>query len=373
MKEINRRHFFFGSLAASVSAPIFAQSSDAPIGTGFIGTGNRGSWLLKMVLDQPGAKVIAVCDTKPDRLDKAATAARRDAPATYSDYRRLLERKDVQAVYIATPCDLHSEMAIAALRAGKHVYCEKPVGITPESIRDLVKVAKESKTVFQVGQQMRSMSRLRDTIDRVHTGEFGKIIMVKAQRHGSDDLDHDGPSADWFFNAKRSGDVIVEMAVHNLDECNWVIDTHPDKAAGFGGTLLWKNEPPGRTNMDGYTLSYDYPNGVKLSFTQVFFHPSGMPNGGQYAYVYTTDGAVDLDNSKFYKRAKKTAPVDIIPGTGEERDQPHIAAFYDCIRTGKKPPADIIIGASAALTSIMGREAIYRGKVVTWSDMGVNL
>lgn len=369
---MNRRHFFLGSLA-SAGLPLLSQSSDEhPIRTGMIGVGNRGSFLLRTVLQQPAVKVTALCDIKPDRLDKAATTAARDAPATFTDYRRLLDRKDIDAVYIATPCDLHAAMAIAALQAGKHVYCEKPVGIDPQSIRELLRVARNSKTVFQVGQQMRSESRLCETIDKIHGGVAGKIIMVKAQRHASDDLDHNGPSKDWFFNAARSGDVIVEMAVHNLDECNWVIGARPERAAGFGGALLWKDDPPGRTNMDGYTLSYDYANGVKLSFTQVFFHPGGMPGGGQFAYVYGTEGAVDLNNSTFYPKGRKSAPA-VLVDKREERPDAHIAAFFDCVRTGKEPPAGIAIGAVAALTAIMGREAIYGKKVMAWQDLGVDL
>ncbi|MCP5110512.1 MAG: Gfo/Idh/MocA family oxidoreductase, partial [bacterium] len=185
----------------------------------------------------------------------------------------VIERKDVDAAYICTPCDLHVEMAIAALEAGKHIYCEKPLGITPESIARLVKVAKASKTVFQAGQQRRYEERLTKTIAEIHNGVAGNVIMVKAQRHSSRDLDHEGPSKDWFFNASRSGDVIVEMTVHNLDVCNWAVGSLPARAAGFGGALMWENDPPGRTNMDGYTLSYEYQNGVKLSYTQVFFHP----------------------------------------------------------------------------------------------------
>jgi predicted dehydrogenase len=348
-----------------------SQSEDA-IQTGMIGVGNRGSYLLRTVLKQPGVKVAAVCDIKPDRLDRAATAAARDNPTTFTDYRKLLENKDIAAVYIATPCDLHVEMSIAALQAGKHVYCEKPAGITPESIRRLVRVAKNSKTVYQPGQQMRSDGRLRQIIEKVHEGAAGKIIMVKAQRHAGDDLDHNGPSADWFFNASRSGDVITEMAVHNLDVCNWVIDSHPDRAGGFGGALLWKNDPPGRTNMDGYTLSYDYANGVKMSFTQVFFHPNGLPNNGQYFHVYTTEGAVDLTTATFYARARGAQPKVLVEKSKPEPDA-HISAFFESIRTGKKPPADIVIGATAALTSIMGREAIYRKRVMTWQEMGVEL
>ena len=355
---------------SSLAAPLAAQAEK--IGTGMIGTGNRGSYLLQSVLQQPEARVAAVCDLKPDRLDKAATAAARDKPVALRDYRELLARRDVAAVYIASPCDLHVEMAIAALQAGKHVYCEKPAGVTPESIGRLVKAVKASDRVFQIGQQMRSMVRLRRTIERVGSGDFGRIVMVKAQRHSSNDLDHDGPSADWFFNAKRSGDVIVEMSVHNLDACNWVIGSRPDRAAGFGGALVWPDDPPGRTNMDGYTLSYEYANGVKMSYTQVFFHPSGLPGNGQYFYVYTTKGAVDLTEATYYPREKGASPV-VLAEEVKEEPHAHIAAFYESIRTGKPPVAGIREGATGALTAILGREAIYQKKMMTWGDLGVEL
>jgi predicted dehydrogenase len=370
MNPLDRRSFLIG--AAALAPRAFAANDT--IGTAMIGTGGRGQYVLESVLGQPGVKVLALCDIKPDRLDKAATVAGRDKPNTYTDYRKLLERKDVDAVFICTPCDLHVEMSIAALKANKHVYCEKPIGITAESIRELVRVARASKTVFQVGQQMRSEPRLRKTIEKIHEGGFGKIVMVRAQRHSGDDLDHDGSSADWFFNAARSGDVLVEMSVHNLDVCNWVIAGYPERAAGFGGTLVYVNDPPGRTNMDGYTLSYEYPNGAKLSYIQTFFHPNGMPGGGQFFHVYTTEGGVDLLTATYYPRAKGAKPVVLVPPEPpERREMAHVAAFYEAIRTGKQPFADIAVGASGALTAIMGREAIYKKKVTTWREMGVEL
>jgi len=368
----NRRDFMLGSAAAAGSlSNLFAQG-DAPVKTGMIGTGNRGSYLVQAVLAQPGAKVVAVCDLKPDRLDKAATAAARDQPATYSDYRRLLANKEVQAVFIATPCDLHVEMAIAALQAGKHVYCEKPVGITPESIRRLLEVAARSKTIFQAGQQRRYEQRLGKTVTAIHKGLVGKVLMVKAWRHNDDDLAHDGPSADWFFNAKRSGDLIVENAVHNLDVCNWVIGARPDRAAGFGKTMLWVNDPPGRTNMDGYTLSYEYANGVDLSFTQVAFHPSAVPLPYSQTFVYGSEGTVHLETALFYPRRRGAKP-EVVAEAVKERPHAAIEAFYESIRTGTTPVTNIKVGALAAMTSILGREAIYRKKMLSWAELGVEI
>src|SRR5690242_9991253 len=97
--DVERRRFLLAS-AAAAARPLFGQDA---VRTAMIGTGNRGSYLLQGVLEQPGAKVAALCDIKPDRVDKAATAAARDNPTTYSDWRRVIDRKDIDAVYIATP------------------------------------------------------------------------------------------------------------------------------------------------------------------------------------------------------------------------------------------------------------------------------
>jgi myo-inositol 2-dehydrogenase / D-chiro-inositol 1-dehydrogenase len=121
----------------------------------------------------------------------------------------------------------------------------------------------------------------------------------------------------------------------------------------------------------GITLSYDYANGVKSSFTQVFFHPSGMPGGGQYFYVYGTKGAVDLNDSKFYPRPKGE-PVPLVDAVKEDQ-WAHQVAFFESIRTGKPPVADLETGAIAALTAIIGRDAIYQKKTLDWGDLKVSI
>ena len=358
-----------------IVAPLgaIAVSAQQSVGAAMIGVGNRGAHVMGSVMEQPGVKVVALCDIKGDRLDKAASVAARHNPKTYRQWRDVLADKNVQAVHISTPCNLHVEMAIAALQAGKHVYCEKPAGIDAASIGDLVKAARSSDRVFQIGQQLRSSRKLNTVVRRVREGICGQVVMIKAQRHSPDDLAHDGPSADWFFDRTRSGDVIVEMAVHNLDACNWLAGSRPELAAGFGGTLVWANDPPGRSNMDGYCLSYEYASGAKLSFTQVFFHARGMPGNGQYFYVYGTNGSVDVDQAVYYPRAKDAKPETLADAARENLDLQHVTAFYEAITAGKPVPADITVAATAALTAILGREAIYRKKMMSWSDLGVSV
>lgn len=362
---MNRRSF----LAA---APALLAQTNAQVATAMIGVGNRGSYLLKAVLDQPDARVVALCDNKPDRLDKAATAAAKFNPATTTDWRKIIDRRDVDAVYIATPPFLHAEMAIAALQAGKHVYCEKPIGVTPKQVSDLVKAAKASKRVFMAGQQLRSMVQLSTAVQKIRDGAIGDILFVKAQRHASADLAHDGPSADWYFNYAKSGGYLVEQSVHNLDACNWVIGQRPVRAAGFGGTSLYKNQPAGRDIYDHQSITYDYANGVKLSFTQMVFHPRKMPVGSQTISVYGSKGAVELlYSTNFYSLDGQEQSV--LAEKVEEKGDAHIRAFFDCVTKGAKSPADITVGAEAALTAILGNEVCRQGRVMTWQELGVAL
>lgn len=365
--SVHRRSFLLGSALAA-----HAFQSEPAVGTASIGVGNRGSFLLQGVLRQPNAKVFALCDIKPDRLDKAASAAARDNPATYADWRRVIDRKDVEAVFIATPPYLHSEMAIAAIKAGKHVYCEKPIGITPAQVRAILDAAKTSDKIFVAGQQLRSQKQLGETVRKIQEGVIGDVIMVKAQRHAAADLPHDGTSGDWYFDVTKSGGYLIEQSVHNLDLCNWTIGSHPIRACGFGGILMYKNDPPGRTIFDCGSLTYDYPKGVKMSFTQNVFHPASMPNGNQYVYIFGTKGAVDLTNGTMYPPGRGAQPT-VLAAKQEEDQFAHIAAFYSAIVKGTPPAVDVKVGATAALTSILGHEAMVQEKVVNWSDLGVEV
>ena len=369
--DIKRRDF----LLSSALYPIALSAQSAPrVNTASIGVGNRGSYLLKTMLEQPNAKVVAVCDIKRDRLDRAASTASRDNPRTYSDWQKVLEQKDVQAVFIATPPYLHSEMAIAALKAGKHVYCEKPVGVTAEQVRHLIAAAKASDRIFVPGQQLRSLKSLQIAIQKIHDGVIGEVMTIDAQRHASADIAHDGSSSDWYFDVSKSGGYLVEQSVHNLDLCNWVMGSHPTSAAGFGAILRYKNDPPGRTIFDCGTLSYDYPQSLKLSFSQNVFHPRGLPNPGQYIHVFGTKGAVDLlaSEATAYPLSAGEQPT-VLSTKAEDQQGAHIAAFYASILNGAKPPADIIIGATAALTSILGNDAMFKRQVVNWSDFGIDI
>ena len=342
------------------------------VATALIGVGNRGSFLLESVMRQGNARVAMICDLKPDRLDKAATMSAGSNPATTTDWKRVIDRKDIDAVFVATPPHLHAEMAIAALKAGKHVYCEKPIATTPADLKELVAVAKATKRVFVSGQQLRSMSQLKTAVELIHDGILGEVLMVKAQRHAAADLDYNGSSGDWYYNYAKSGGYLVEQSVHNLDACNWVVNQRPARASGFGGIQLHKNQPVGRDIYDHQLINYEYPNGVKMSFTQMVFHPRGMPAGNQFVNVFGSKGSAELMSSYMMYTVDGQPPKIISPKVVENPDA-HTAAFYEAILKGGKNPADITVGATAAATAILGNEVCRQGKVLRWEDLGVGI
>ncbi|HEY3443652.1 MAG TPA: Gfo/Idh/MocA family oxidoreductase [Paludibaculum sp.] len=367
--SVDRRSFL---LAAPMAARAAVLQDAARVPTAVIGVGNRGSFLLEGVLQQPNAKVSVLCDIKPDRLDKAATTAAKDSPRTTSDWHKVIENKEIEAVYIASPPYLHAEMAIAAVKAGKHVYCEKPVGLKPAEIKQLLAATKASKKVFVAGQQLRSLTLLQEAIGKIHDGIIGDIVMVKAQRHAPADLPHDGSSGDWYFDVSKGGGYLIEQSVHNLDLCNWVLNAHPTKATGFGAINFYKNQPPGRSIFDCGSIVYEYPGNVQMSFTQNVFHPRLMPAGNQYIHVFGTKGAVDLMYAATMYPIEGGAPV-VLAEKRAERPHAHIEMFYAAITEGKPAPINASVGATAALTAVLGHEAMVKQQVVSWSDFGITL
>ncbi len=369
--SVNRRSFLMTApLAAPLAARAATWQDTRKVATAVIGVGGRGSYLLRGVLDQPNAKVAMLCDIKPDRLDRAATAAAKDSPTTTTDWRKVIGNKDIEAVYIASPPYLHAEMAIAAIEAGKHVYCEKPVGLNPAEIQRLVAAAKASTKIFVAGQQLRSMTQLQEAVAKIHDGIIGDIVMVKAQRHATADLPHDGSSGDWYFDVAKGGGYLIEQSVHNLDLCNWVLKAHPAKATGFGAINFYKNQPAGRTIFDCGSIVYDYPGNIQMSFTQNVFHPRGMPAGGQYIHVFGTKGAVDFMGATTMYPLAGGEPV-VLAAKRAERPHAHIEMFYAAIVEGKPAPIDATVGATAALTAILGHDAMVKQQVVNWAGFGV--
>jgi predicted dehydrogenase len=344
-----------------------AAPSDMPH-VGLIGTGGRGKALLRAVLEADMARVTALCDIHEGRLGEGLQLCERDKPKGYLDYRRMLEHKGLDAVYIATPCNLHKGMVVDAISAGKHVYCEKPLATTAEDCNAAARAVRSSKQIFQIGQQLRYSKRYRGTLVKIHEGFAGKLLFIRAQRHHSSRSVRVRPGKEWFYEREKSGDIIVENAVHEIDVFNWVNQGHPLKACGMGGCNLFTDQPPGRSVTDHYIVTWEYPNGVHVTYTQASYtHP--MVGSGRVEQAHFSKMSVTVGDGKFYEPGNRE-PVYTVEVEGRDNlNLQAVQSFFDCIRNNKKPFADIEAGRVAALAAVMGRTAFYEGRTVKWEEV----
>ncbi len=359
---MTRRTFL--STPAAAPAILQAQAPREVTRIGIIGTGGRGTLLLRQVLKAPHTKIVALCDIDAEALQRAGEVAAAHAPDLMTEFRKLLDRKDIDAVFIATPVDLHKEMTVAALEVGKHVYLEKPMGRTPEECRQVVSASKAAKSILQIGFQLRHDPARAAAVKFIHSGGIGKVLFLQSYRHGRDLP----PGRDWYFNAARSGDNIVEQACHILDLNNWVMQAHPLRAYGSGGINLFRDQPPGRTTMDHYAVIFEYPGEVRLSFSHIYFDPPGFT--GIQERVFGAEASIDLPKALVYSRAGKGAPQKLpVEDEGQDAAYRAVEAFFRNARDGKTPLNSAEAGRIATLTGILGRTSIYEKRVVQWSEV----
>jgi len=352
--------------AAAVPALLQAQSPNDTVRVAVIGVGNRGSYDLKNIMKVPGVKIVALCDIDPERLEKARAyvAASGDSPATYTDFRKMLdERKDIDATVIATPVDTHKMIAIDALEVGTNVYCEKPMATTLADVRLMVGAAKSAKGIFQAGFQLRHDPKRSAAIQFVHSGGIGKVLFLQGYRH-TGDLPHDTP---WYFDRNRSGDNIVEQACHILDLFTWTAGAHPLRAYGTGGINLFKDDPPGRTTMDNYAVIYEFPDDLRLTFSHLYFDPPGF--SGVKERVYGAKGSIDLTTATWIERENKGEIKLEIPEAAGDSTYLSLAAFVDNARGRKTPLNNAESAALSTMVAMLGRKAIYERRVVTWEEL----
>ncbi len=333
-----------------------------PVRVGMIGVGGRGTALLNEILKSKRAEVVGICDIDPEAIKRATARCEGMNPKGHASYHDLLSRTDVEAVVIATPVDLHCVMAVDTCAANKHVYCEKPMGLSAKEADRIQNAAKKSDKVFQVGFQWVYNANFRSAIEAVHDGVIGDVKFIHAQRHGGD-LPH---KKSWLFEAKRSGDIIVEQAVHEMNIFCWGLKSHPEKANGLGGNNFYVNVPEGRTIMDNYSLSMEFPGPCTLSYSHLYYAQD--PISKTHIWFYGTKGAVDVMEGMIYM-ADKSVPAPRTMKLTKEDTYNAIVAFFEKVRSGGQADAGIEKGVIATKTSVLGRTAIYNQKTVKWNQI----
>ncbi len=322
--EFNRRDFLKGGSMATLmtllggielqaqtseqTAEAAKNQADRPkVSCAVIGYGLWGREIVATLSRVPQARLTTVCETYDAYLKRAARSA--PGVATEKDYRKVLDNKDIQAVIVATPSHLHREITIAALQAGKHVYCEAPLATTIEDARAIAKAAKNSpKQVFQVGLLYRSDPQRHFLLPFVRSGALGKTVMARAQWHKKQSWRTTSPNPareqeiNWRLASDTSVGLIGECGIHQIDSAGWFLGERPISVTGFGSVLFWKD---GRQVPDTIQAVFEFPSGVNL------FYDATLANSfdAEYEMYYGSDAAVMLRDGKAWMFKEVDAPL----------------------------------------------------------------
>ncbi|MCK6500835.1 MAG: Gfo/Idh/MocA family oxidoreductase, partial [Nitrospira sp.] len=321
--DFNRRDFLKGSSAATLIAmlggtPLVAPSvlgqdkaaatqSGVPLKVAVIGCGAWGREILNTLARLPSAEVVAVCDSYQAMLRRAKEPAPKAEALT--DYKAILDNKDIPAVIIATPSHQHKDIVIAALKAGKHVYCEAPLAHTIEDARAIAAAAKEVSTQnFQPGLSLRSDPQRRFLLDFIRAGAAGKTAFARAQWHKKQSWRRTSPNEErerelnWRLAAATSPGLIGEISVHPLDNISWYLDGRPTAVTGFGSTVLWSD---GREVPDTAQAVYEFPKGAQVACEVTLANSFDA----EYEMIYGSDATVMLRGNKAWMFKEVDAPL----------------------------------------------------------------
>ncbi|MGH9630725.1 MAG: Gfo/Idh/MocA family protein [Bryobacteraceae bacterium] len=279
-QEVTRREVVQMAGAASVTAAASklqgapaiqkVKAANNQVQYGFIGTGSRGRYLLKHLRGIDAGRCVAICDLNEEAMRLAAELPPQK-PAMHKDYRELLSRKDVDAVFIATPLYVHFPVTRDSLLAGKHTFCEKSMVFKPEEVHALrALAAQHPKQTLQVGLQRRYSRYYQVVKDMVDQGMLGTVTHIHAQWHRNPGWvmkqGGKGNPLNWRLFREYSGGLTAELASHQIDVADWMFGTPFDYVLGIGGLDTWKD---GRDIHDNIQLIYNYPGNRKLVYSSI--------------------------------------------------------------------------------------------------------
>jgi predicted dehydrogenase len=407
MADSTRRDFIKTASAATVGTAALTASSYAAVQganerilVGVIGPGGMGTSHIRTLVGQKDVRITHVCDVDRDRLAAAAKNAALDGrePATMADMRRLLEVRDINAVFIATPDHWHAPAAILSLDAGKHVYVEKPCSHNIREGRLMVDAARRARKICQVGTQSRSTEMNMTAVRMIHEGAIGDVLSVRvwnSQQRGnigrlrpSDPpavLDYEnwvGPAPMVPYQANRghgrwrwwyafgTGDMGND-GVHDLDVARWGlgVDTHPSTITALGGKYAFDDD---QEFPDTQTVIFEWPRVGKnnqkkqMIFEQRIWTPYKMEGYENGCAFYGTRGMFIVGHSEGWRlygaRNKELKAV-----TGSANLLAHHRNFFDCIRNNRTPNADIEIGHLSSSLCHLGNIATRVRRVINFN------
>ncbi len=327
------RRTFLESAAATLAASKLSQADDAPIRVAVIGTGGRGSDLIRALTTIDDAVIVGVCDDYPPHLEQGAKYAGPQAK-TFSDYRKLLDELKPQAIVIAVPLYLHYQVASDCLAAGCDVFLEKTMCYTVAEAKKLAAQVTASKRVFQVGLQRRANAIYKQAQAMVVAGMIGQVSSIKAQWHRNNSWRRPVPvpqsdaswtklerKLNWRLYKAYSAGLMAELGSHQMDVANWFLGAHPKRVIASGGIEYFRD---GREVYDNISCLYEYElkNAKGQPYT-VRAHYSSLCNNayeGAAELIMGTKGSLYLTSAKGLLFQEKGTDVVAWEGGGNAAD-----------------------------------------------------
>lgn len=431
-KSISRREFMGRTVAGAAAASLpwggtlaqTAASSGDKVTVGIIGAGIRGLELMEAAL-HAGANVAVVCDLYDGHL-RRAQEIQANTPTT-KDYRQVLDRKDIAAVLVATSDHWHAPVALEAMRAGKDVYCEKPMTHTIPEALEMVKASKETGRLVQVGSQSLSMQSTAKAKAWLDAGEIGTVYMVQAEIYRPDPVgawkypvppDASPQTIDWerylgdapkrpfdaarFFQFRNWWDYGTGIAgdeyVHLLSRVHYLLGVQfPANAVAYGGIYHWTGD---REVPDIHNTLYDYGKFQAVVLANLVSNFEGgeivrfmgdrgtieltemaatlMPYDEVWWYSYPLESWPKDLKQAFIEAHKNDPKADVGTASQQPRrkretftqkaegTEDHIRNFLECTRTRQQPIENVDFGCGTAVACHMANTSYKEKKRVVW-------
>jgi len=384
-KALSRRSFLTGSTAGAATFTIVRPelvrgAAPAKLKAGLIGVGGRGTGAVDNLLTgNDNVEVVAMADVFEDHLERnlARLKQRKFADRVnvgpehrfvgFEAYKKLVA-SDIDIVMLCTPPGYRPEHFEAAINAGKHVFCEKPIATDPVGVRRFMAAcqkAREKKLTVMSGSQRRSATEYIETVEKIQNGAIGDILalystylsgpVMHAKAREAKWGDMEWQHRNWYSFLWICGDQIVEQHYHNIDFMNWVMGTHPVRVVASGGVAWRPREELYGNIYDHLASDFVYPHGVHLSSVCRQYPPADPAGNKLYRRV---------DDLIVGSKGRSTG-TDLGTKGINSQVQEHINMVKSILGQGPYINQGMAV-AESTMTCIMARESAYSGLEITW-------
>lgn len=402
--ELDRRTFLqaAGAMAGAAAVTNFATSPalaakgpNEKLTVGIMGVNGRGSALTKSFLSG-GVHVSYICDVDERAIAKASAIVgdqQQAKPEGVKDFRKILDDKSVDILICAAPNHWHAPATILGCAAGKHVYVEKPCSHNPREGELAVAAARKNDRVVQMGSQRRSWPGIAEAIDKIKKGEIGKVHYARAWynnrrpniKHGQpaevptwlDWTLWQGPAPEkafkdnllhynWHWHWHYGNGELGNNGIHALDVCRWGLEVdYPTRVTSGGGKYRHDDD---QETPDTHVVTYNFPGNKSIMWEGLSWSPLGSMLNQFGISFHGENGSIVIIDPGYKQYDEKNKEIAASPANSRGGDTEHVANFLDCIRTGKRPNADIEEGHKSTLMCHLGNIAHRVNRVLTTDE-----